>query len=133
MNKSFILKALASVFSTVKVGKPKFTSPEKKYSLRVNVQRKISGNELQLLGDALKHEVIDPEVDGQHLAAQLKFELTNYCRDAKPKQQIHLSIPLVSCNAKLTKRKALYALKNNERFVVADRGFNSYWVLTKNI
>lgn len=135
MKKSFLLKTLASVFSTVKLPKLKPTRPttEKKYCLAINIQRKLSLEEVLALSSALANVSIDPKVDSFKLANRIKFALVNYCDDRKPKRQIHLAIPLVSCNAKLTKRKAHYVLKPNERSVLYVIGSKSRWVLTENI
>lgn len=133
MKISEFVSAIAGAISSVPFPKRRRAQQERKrteYTLTVHSQKPIMEEEAWLLYNALNDYEIDPKVDSLALADQLFMTLKRSAVGGAPNRQIHLVFPLVSRNVKLTKRKPSYCLKLNERFLLANRSYNSYWVIT---
>lgn len=133
MKISKVISAIAGVLSSVPFPKHPRAKQERKnteYTLTVHSQKPLMDEETWLLFNVLSDYEIDPKVDSLTLADRLLNELKYSAVGGAPNRQIHLVFPLVSRNVKLTKRKPNYCLKLNERFLLANRSYNSYWVIT---
>lgn len=133
MKISKVISAIAGVISSVPFPKRPRAQQERKrteYTLTVHSQKPLMEEEAWLLYNVLNDCEIDPKVDPLALADRLFLELKHLAVGGAPNRQIHLVFPLVSRNVKLTKRKPSYSLKLNERFLLANRSYNSYWVIT---